>query len=603
MATGTEGPDYLVNDTTVEFDVINALGGDDTIEIRTSSIHHVVTVSGGSGVDTLTVGGFIWSAGVGRIITGQGTFAPYNEVYYGGIERLIIRGIALSFPNSDPRLPPFVGAPVFVTTGDTIDSITITESLRFADVHVSAGGGDDEIFLGQVGPFSSARGGTGNDLIDLTGGVNGLFSAYGEEGNDILLGGNGPDRLDGGSGDDFLSPGAGAPIYDPFLGMTVFELAIGGAGNDLIYFGGDMDSTDRVDGGSETDRLVLQGDYGFGLVFSANAVAGIETVSLLSAGDDSFSGGGSGLYDYVVTTHDSNFAAGMQARIDGAGLLAGEDLTFDGSAETDARFLVYGGKGADRVTGGLGNDIIFFGDEGRFAPGDVVNGGGGYDGLFLRGNYSIDFNAPGYAGALANLENLTLSSAADERFASGGGSEFDYYIAWSDAQLGPGQTITISGALLQANETLTFLGSRETDGSFRIFGGAADDLLFGGRGADLLFGGLGGDRMIGNGGNDVFRYDLAAESTPTGRDTIRDFALGDLIDLSRIDSDTLTPGDQAFSFIGAAAFSNKAGELRLSQGGLGWLVQGDTDGNGIADFEVSLIVIDAHTITGADFLL
>ncbi|HYJ81436.1 MAG TPA: calcium-binding protein, partial [Allosphingosinicella sp.] len=460
-----------------------------------------------------------------------------------------------------------------------------------------------EIFLGEVGPYhSSARGGTGNDLIDLTGGGSRVFDAYGEEGNDTLLGGSGPDLLDGGPGDDFLSPGAGSPTVTP--DGLAFEFAIGGAGNDVIYFGGNLDSTDRVDGGSETDRLVLQGDYGFGLVLLANSITGIETVSMLSAGDDSFSGGGSGLYDYVVTTHDSNFAAGMQARIDGAGLLAGEDLTFVGSAETDARFLVYGGKGADRVTGGLGNDIFFFGEEGRFAPGDLVNGGGGYDGLFLRGNYSIDFNAPGYVGAFANLENLTLSSAADERFASGGGTEFDYYIVWADALLGAGQTITISGALLQANETMIFQGSAERDGNFRIFAGAADDQLYGGRGSDLFFGGLGGDRMIGNGGNDVFRYDLAAESTSAARDSIRDFTQGDLVDLSRIDADTLASGNQAFSFIGAAAFGHHAGELRLeSQGGPIWLVQGDTDGDGASDFELLLFVVDAHPATGGDFIL
>jgi Ca2+-binding RTX toxin-like protein len=561
-----------------------------------------VTVSGGDGVDTLTaIGGFIWSAAPGRIITGQGTFSPFNEVYYGGIERLIIQGIALS-TGSAPNRPPFVSAPVFITTGDTIDSITITSSLRFAEVHVSTGGGDDEIFLGAVGPYhSSARGGTGNDLIDLTGGGGRVFDAYGEEGNDTLLGGGGPDRLDGGPGDDFLSPGAGAPENTP--DGLAFEFAIGGAGNDVIYFGGNMDSTDRVDGGSETDRLVLQGDYGLGLVLGLNSVTGIETVSLLSAGDDSFSAGGEGLYDYLLTTHDSNFAAGMQARIDGAGLVAGEDLTFNGSAETDARFLVYGGKGADRVTGGLGNDIFFFG-EGRFAPGDAVNGGGGYDGLFLRGNYSIDFNVPGYIGALANLENLTLSSAADERFASGGGGEFDYYVAWADVLLGAGQTITISGALLRANETLTFQGSAESDGNFRIFAGAADDQLYGGRGSDLFFGGLGADRMIGNGGNDVFRYDLAAESTSAARDTIRDFTLGDLIDLSRIDASTQAPGDQAFSFIGTAAFGHHAGELRLeSQSGPVWLVQGDTDGDGASDFELSLFVVDAHPVTASDFVL
>jgi len=607
MATGTEGPDFLTNDTSVEFDVINALGGDDTIAISTSNIYHEVSVSGGSGVDTLTVGGFIWGAAAGRITIGQGTFSPFNLVYYGGIERLIIDATAVSHTGF-PGLPPHIGGPVFLTTGDTIDRITL-DSLRLADVHVRTGGGDDEIYFGdkisgtQVGPFSTARGGTGNDLIDLTAG-NGVYSAFGEEGNDTLLGGGGPDRLDGGPGDDFLSPGAGTPQNAPGEFNPVFEFAKGGEGNDIIYFGGNMDPTDRVDGGSEIDRLVLQGDYGLGFVLGANAVAGIETVSLLSASDASFSGGDGGLYDYALTTHDSNFAPGLRARIDGAGLLAGEDLTFNGSAETDAHFLVLGGKGADRLTGGLGNDIFFFGEDGRFAPGDAVNGGAGYDGLFLQGNYSIDFNAPAYAGALAGLENLTLASASDERYAEAAGTEFDYYVAWADALLGAGQTLTVSGTTLQANETLTFQGAAERDGSFRIFAGAGDDQLSGGRGADLFFGGLGADRMLGNGGNDVFRYDLAAESTAAARDSIRDFTQGDLIDLSRIDASTLAMGNQAFSFIGTAAFGLHAGELRLeSQGGPIWLVQGDTDGNGISDFEITLFVVDGHPITGGDFVL
>lgn len=604
MATGTEGPDHLVNDTAIEFDVINALGGDDMIEISTSSSHHVVTVSGGDGVDTLKVGGFIWSGSPGRIVTGQGTFAPFNEVYYSGIEHLVIRASVVSGPNTNPSIPPFVGAPVYLATGDTVDHITIVEALRMADVHVSTGGGDDQIYLDEVGPFSSVRGEAGNDLIDMTGrtGIS-AFTAEGGDGNDILLGGSGPDRLDGGAGDDFLSPGAGTPAPNPWLNETVFEYAIGGAGNDVIYFGGHLDPTDRVDGGSETDRLVLQGDYGPGLALVANSIAGIETVAILSASDSSFSSAAGGSHDYVLTTHDDNFIAGMQARIDAAGLLAGEDLTFDGSAETDARFLVFGGKGTDRVTGGLGNDIFLFGEDGRFAAGDSVDGGGGYDGLFLRGNYAIDLNAPGFFGAFANLENITLSSAADERFAVGG-TEFDYDLLWSDALLAPGQAITISGVLLRANETMIFDGSPENDGRFLIFAGSAADRLSGGAGADVIYGGLGGDSMTGNGGNDVFRYNLASESTSADRDSIGDFAAGDLIDLSRVDADSAAPGNQAFSFVGTAGFGNQAGELRLvHQGGSAWLVQGDTDGDSVADFELALIVVGGHAITGADFLL
>jgi serralysin len=43
-------------------------------------------------------------------------------------------------------------------------------------------------------------------------------------------------------------------------------------------------------------------------------------------------------------------------------------------------------------------------------------------------------------------------------------------------------------------------------------------------------------------------------------------------------------GNQAFNFIGATAFSNVAGQLRYDAGAL----QGDIDGNGAADFTITL---------------
>ncbi|MGZ8329168.1 MAG: M10 family metallopeptidase C-terminal domain-containing protein, partial [Allosphingosinicella sp.] len=146
----------------------------------------------------------------------------------------------------------------------------------------------------------------------------------------------------------------------------------------------------------------------------------------------------------------------------------------------------------------------------------------------------------------------------------------------------------------------------ETDGNFRLFGGGGNDVLTGGAGADLIFGGLRGDTLTGGAGNDIFRYDSVAESNSVERDGIQDFNSGDLIDLSRIDANTLLAGNQAFNFIGGAAFSNTAGELRfenISLGGPIWLVQGDTDGNGVSDFEVVLVISPADPITSGDFLL
>ena len=57
------------------------------------------------------------------------------------------------------------------------------------------------------------------------------------------------------------------------------------------------------------------------------------------------------------------------------------------------------------------------------------------------------------------------------------------------------------------------------------------------------------------------------------------------------------------SAVSSAAFSNTAGELRFeSAGGSSWLVQGDTDGNGVADIEFLVVVSDADPITGSDFI-
>jgi hypothetical protein len=398
----------------------------------------------------------------------------------------------------------------------------------------------------------------------------------------------------------------GTPQADTFVVSQGGNDTVNGlAGDDIFYFGAALTADDNVNGGLGVDTIVLQGDYSAGLVLDSS-VTQIENISMLAGTNVNYGDPGTNLYDYDLTIDDANFGAGIQVRINGAALLAGEDFTFDGSAETDAKFVIYGGRGTDDLTGGDGNDVFFFAEGGRFAAGDTVDGGAGYDGLFLRGNYTVDFTQAGYAGALQNVENLTVSSASDLRYARGGGTEFDYSITWDGDLLGAGQTMTINGSTLTSEESLIFNGADETDGNFRLFGGGGNDVLTGGSGSDLIFGGLRGDTLTGGLGNDTFRYDSVLESNSTERDGIQDFNSGDVIDLSRIDADVTLAGDQAFNFIGSAAFGNHAGELRfenISLGGPIWLVQGDTDGNGVSDFEVVLVISPADPITSSDFIL
>jgi len=92
--------------------------------------------------------------------------------------------------------------------------------------------------------------------------------------------------------------------------------------------------------------------------------------------------------------------------------------------------------------------------------------------------------------------------------------------------------------------------------------------------------------------------------TPAGCDRIADFshAEGDRI-LLPFDANSANgfPPNDDFTFIGAAAFSRTAGELRYEQGKFNTFIQGDFDGDGAADFWIRLN--GHHTLVADDFVL
>jgi Ca2+-binding RTX toxin-like protein len=66
---------------------------------------------------------------------------------------------------------------------------------------------------------------------------------------------------------------------------------------------------------------------------------------------------------------------GVQMTVDANRLRVGEDFTFNGSAETDGKFFIYGGGGTDNLLGGSGNDTFYFGEALQFGATDHVDGG------------------------------------------------------------------------------------------------------------------------------------------------------------------------------------------------------------------------------------
>ncbi|MGO1076595.1 calcium-binding protein [Inquilinus sp. CA228] len=256
---------------------------------------------------------------------------------------------------------------------------------------------------------------------------------------------------------------------------------------------------------------------------------------------------------------------------DGSDILvagAGRDLLFGGVGNDTLRGelgddSLSGGVGIDTLSGGLGQDLLNGG-----LGADVLDGGLGVDTasyvnsavgveVFLLFGWGFEGDAEG--DTLIQIENVTGSSHDDN---------------------------------LQGNI-----------GANTLIGGAGDDLLAGNAGNDRLVGGAGADFLSGGPGADRYIYTDIADSVFRDPDRI-DFNQGDgdRVDLSAIDADTTAVGNQAFTFIGAAAFSGQAGELRFLHIQGPDNIQGDVDGDGHADFRIDLYS-DVLAMTAADFIL
>ena len=168
----------------------------------------------------------------------------------------------------------------------------------------------------------------------------------------------------------------------------------------------------------------------------------------------------------------------------------------------------------------------------------------------------------------------------------------------------PVETIASAAAVTAQFNTITGTALAETiNGTAAddlISGLAANDVIRGFGGNDRIIGGAGRDTMTGGAGADTFVLSVLADSlTGAGRrDIITDFTVGiDKLDFSGLDAQAATAGDQAFTLIGTGAFTSAAGQLRYTIAGGITLVQGDVNGDALADFEVQLNGNRAFTAT------
>ncbi|MEA3000038.1 MAG: hypothetical protein QOK17_1871, partial [Sphingomonadales bacterium] len=329
-----------------------------------------------------------------------------------------------------------------------------TSDFGFAVPVVYGSAGNDVFVVDEAGDQVSDPGGTDEVRTSLATYVlpAGLENLTGTSAGAQDLRGNGLNNiLAGGGGNDFFRLQDGGN-----------DTASGGAGADAFYFGAAYNSADSVDGGPGADVVALQGDYAGGVTLGM--LTNVETLAVLPHDDNRFGGGGPSPFSYSIVAPDAAVAAGTQLLVNASTLGAGENLTFDGHAETNGSFFIYGGKGMDTLTGGAGADVFFFAEDGRFAATDHVDGGAGQDIMVLRGNYSLTLSGT----SMVNVETVVLMSGSDARFYATT-TKFSYDIATAEDTVAAGQTMTFNGGRLALGETLHFDGSAEHDGAFRLF--------------------------------------------------------------------------------------------------------------------------------------
>jgi hypothetical protein len=81
------------------------------------------------------------------------------------------------------------------------------------------------------------------------------------------------------------------------------------------------------------------------------------------------------------------------------------------------------------------------------------------------------------------------------------------------------------------------------------------------------------------------------------------FDSDDVIDLSGIDADPGTAGDQAFHWAPGAFFTGSAGEAMLVQSGSEWLLQIDLDGVHGFDFILAINPANGYALMQWDVIL
>lgn len=400
----------------------------------------------------------------------------------------------------------------------------------------------------------------------------------------VLIGNGAGNRLNGLAGDDMLDGGAGA------------DTMVGGRGNDLYIVSSTGDVvTETANAGNDTVQSAIAYELG----------ANVENLILSGIAD--IGGTGNALANMISGNDASNTLSG------GGG---GDMLSGQGGNDT-----LNGDSGSDTLYGDAGNDVLFGG-----SGSDKLDGGTGYDGVsyfYAQAGISLDLVTQSASDGLGGTDTLIgievvygsafgdtlIGDAADNEFWGNGGADALDGGGGQDALIGGEGNDTLDGGAgadtltgwtgddiyvvdsladtvieevgygtdtIRSLITVTMAANVEilvltgTDGIAGT-GNELSNALTGNSGDNTLIGGLGLDTLAGGSGADRFVWSALADSGDTAAlaDMVLDFsgAAGDRLDFSALDANSATANNDAFSFIGSAAFSAPGQVATFSFGG------------------------------------
>lgn len=277
-----------------------------------------------------------------RSSTSQPTYGTYEP-------RRLLAGINLTAATGEVVIGGTTGADVARVT-QSGNTVTFTQE-GFATQTFNTSEVNSILFVGLAG----------DDFFENTTSI--PSRAFGQNGNDTLIGGSGNDRLFGNGNDDTIRGNGGDDFIAAGIGNDFVDA---GAGNDRVL---GINGENRLEGGAGDDQIFGGNDFD-----TITDVSG-ENILAGNGGDDSITGGSGG--DLIYGGPGNDFIRGLGGD-DFIYAQAGNDIVSGGSgvdvvAGNDGDDQLQGEQGNDRIVGGPGNDRANF--SGVLADYDVTASG------------------------------------------------------------------------------------------------------------------------------------------------------------------------------------------------------------------------------------